>query len=69
MNGRIVGRTTVTVGDDERNWRPDEVVRRYLTGVRDFRGVTIEAIDGTPVPSLRGTTLAGGYDYIVMRVR
>jgi uncharacterized protein YjbI with pentapeptide repeats len=55
----IVGRTNVTTRDDDRIWEPAEILRRYLSGERDFRGLEIEARTGKSDLQFRGANLEG----------
>jgi len=45
--------------DHDRIWQPREILGRYETGERDFRGIEIEATRGTSDPEFRRANLTG----------
>jgi uncharacterized protein YjbI with pentapeptide repeats len=45
--------------DDEKNWRPAEILQRYLAGDRDFRSITMQGPEATHDTSFRGANLSG----------
>ena len=51
----VVGRTNVTTPDDDRLWAPADILRRYQSGERDFRGLEIETPTGKSDPEFRQT--------------
>jgi uncharacterized protein YjbI with pentapeptide repeats len=49
----------VTTRDDDRIWEPADILRRYQSGERDFRGLEIEVPSGKADPEFRGANLEG----------
>jgi Pentapeptide repeats (9 copies) len=55
----VVGRTIVTIGDDDKIWQPSEIIRRYEAGERNFRGIMIGPSSDAADPQFRRANLAG----------
>ena len=49
----------MTAKNEDRIWRPAEILRRYEAGERDFRGLQIESDAQPSDPEFRGANLEG----------
>ena len=49
----------MTAGNEDRVWRPAEIIRRYDAGERDFRGLEIGSEASSSDPEFRSADLEG----------
>ena len=49
----------MSAGDEDRIWKPAEIIRRYEAGERNFRGLEIGSDADSSDPEFRGANLEG----------